>query len=163
MTVIRRMALTALVIGTAMAAVGTGRVTLPLILSTTVLWSFVPVLQLLTGLILVHGRGPSRREALAAYFATGHYWAIWILGMSALLLLVPSAFGIWPRLALSFVVPSVLTARALARLRWRLFGDTHAAAWRRVMFHQAITHLMIWVYFSWAVALWTRLPWVSGR
>ena len=157
------MALTAVVVGTAMAVLGTGRVTIPLILSTAVLWSFVPILQLLTGLVLTTGRGPSRGEALAAYFATGHYWSIWILAITAVLLVVPEALSIFDCLALSSLVPAVLTARALARLRRQMFGDTAASARRWVMLHQGITHVMLVSYVVWAIALWPRVSSVPGQ
>jgi hypothetical protein len=151
------MALTALVIGTAAAVLGTGRVTVPLLLSTTVVWAWVPVVQLFTGLLLVRGAGGRRAEALAAYFATGVYWSVWILAFSAVMVLAPRPFSIFYMAVATVVAPIALTAQALARLRRERFGDTRAAAWRRVLAHQALTHAVLVLYIGWAIALWPRI------
>lgn len=155
-SVLGHMALTALVIGTAAAVLGAGRVTVPLVLSTTLMWSWVPVLQLLTGLLLA-GRGPRRAEAMADYFATGRYWLLWILAFAAVLLLSPQPFAIFLYALSTAVVAVALTARALVRWRRQWAGDAGRAAWMRVAVHQAITHALVIGYFAWAVALWPRI------
>lgn len=159
MAVIGYMALTALVMGTAAAVLGTGRVTVPLVLSTTLVWSWVPVVQLLTGLVLVQGRGPARRVALTHYFATGRYWLIWVLCIAVILLLLPDPhLWVWlDYLLLTFLLPATLTARALRRMRRELFGDSPAAARWSVAAHQVITYSIVVLYIAWAVALWPRL------
>ena len=150
------MGLTALVVGTVSAVLGTGRVTLPLILSTTLMWSWVPVVQLLTGYLFI-GRVPRRSEALAQYFETGKYWLVWMLVFAAAVLLAPRPFAILFYVVATSVVPLVLTARALARVRRQRFGERASVAWRRVLVHQAVTHGIVVGYFAWAVALWPRL------
>lgn len=159
MTIIGYMALTALVIGTAAGVSGTGRVTVPLVLSTTLIWSWVPVVQLLTGMVVVQGRGPARGVALMQYFATGRYWSIWILCIAVILLLLPDPqLWMWlDYLLLTFLVPATLTARSLRRMRRELFGDSPAAARWRVAAHQLITYSIVVLYIAWAVALWPRL------
>ena len=151
------MALTALVIGTAAAVLGTGRVTVPLVLSTTVMWSWVPVVQLLTGWWMVAGRGSRRGEALSEYFATSRYWSVWLLGFTLCVLLAPRPFELLLWALATAVVPAALTARALVTLRQQYFSDSRSSAWRRVAIHQGITHGVIVLYFAWAVALWPRL------
>ena len=154
--VVGYMALTALVIGTVAAVLGTGRVTVPLIVSTTLMWSWVPVVQLVTGYLFI-GRVPRRGEALADYFDTGRYWAIWMLALAALALLAPNPFSLLIYAAATAVVPMVLTARALARLRRQRFGEYGPVVWRRVLAHQVATHAILVAYFAWAVALWPRI------
>ena len=154
--IVGHMALTALVIGTVAAVLGTGRVTVPLVASTTVMWSWVPVVQLVTGYFFV-GRVPRRGEALIQYFETGVYWAAWLLLFAIALLLSPNPFAILDYAIATAVVPVVLTARALMRLRRQRFGERPSVAWRHVLVHQAMTHAVVAGYFAWAVALWPRV------
>lgn len=156
MTLIRQMILTALVLGTATAVLGTGRVTIPLIVSTTAVWSWVPIVQLLTGLMLVRGAA-DRSSALASYFSTGRYWSLWILTFAAVMLLTPAVWSVFFSAIATCIVPILLTARSLIAWRQQVFGDTRAAAKRRVLLHQAITHTVIVLYVAWAIALWPRL------
>lgn len=156
MTLIREMLLTALVLGTATAVHGTGRVTIPLIVSTTVVWSWVPIVQLLTGLLVVRGAA-DRSSALASYFSTGRYWSLWILTFTAVLLLTPAVWSVFFYAVATSIIPILLTARSLIAWRQQVFGDTRAAAKRRVLTHQAITHAVLLLYVAWAIALWPRL------
>ena len=171
MAVIGYMLLTAVVMGAAAAVLGTGRVTVPLILSTTLVWSWLPVVQLLTGMVVVgtpldftRGKSP-RNGALTRYFATGRYWSGWILCIAVILLLLPDPrLWVWvDYLLLTFLIPATLTARALTRLRRELFGDAPSAARRRVLLHQVITFSIIVLYISWAVAMWARLSAPTGQ
>lgn len=162
MAVIRQMVLTALVIGTATAVLGTGRVTIPLILSTTFVWSWVPIVQLLTGLLIVRGAA-DRASALASYFSTGRYWSLWILTFTAAMLLTPAVWSVFFYAVATCIVPILLTSRSLIAWRQQDFGDTRAAARRRVLMHQAITHAVLVLYVAWAIALWPRLMPVVDR
>src|SRR5918993_4553194 len=154
--IVGHMALTALVIGTVAAVLGTGRVSVPLVASTTVMWSWVPVVQFVTGYLFV-GRVPRRGEALIQYFETGVYWAIWLLLFAIALLVAPNPFGILNYALATAVVPVILTARALTRLRRQRLGERASVAWRHRFVHQAVTHAIVVGYFAWAVALWPRL------
>ena len=87
-----RMALIALLIGTSLSAAATERVDIWLVLSATLAWSFVPVLQLLTGLVLVQGTALDWRRALEAYFATHWPWSLWIVGVHAAFVAIPVTF-----------------------------------------------------------------------
>lgn len=151
-----RMALTPVVIGTAASVMGTGRVTMSLVASTALCWSFVPVLQLLTGLLLVRGAA-AKGSALARYFATDRYWSSWMLALAAVVLLMPNPGGVVLYLLGTAVVPLLLTARALVWLRRDLSGDSRAAARTIVVLHQTITILLILAYAMWAGALWPRI------
>ena len=156
MRLVGRMALVALVIGTSLTVSATERIDLWLVLSTSSSWVFVPVLQLLTGLILVRGvsgKGP----ALAAYFGTHVPWSLWIIAVHALLFVVGPARdeALW--LAVTAVIPAVLTVRLLLALCEREWGIPRDVARRRVAAHQALSYLLVLVYASLAVALWPRL------
>lgn len=150
------MVLVSLIIGTATTAAATGRVTLSLVVSGALGWSFVPVLQLLTGSILVRGPQGDRPRLLEHYFALHWPWSLWLLAYHGALLLLPTrALGTW--LALTAVVPIAVTARLLLRFtRSRVTADRRAAI-RRVVLHQAITYGVFLAYAAAAVALWSRV------
>lgn len=157
-----RMVFTAVLIGTATAVLGTGRVTLPLVASGALCWSFVPVLQLLTGLLFVRGARGSRTRALARYFAADTYWSTWILAYAAVLLLVPQPGRFAMYLMATAVLPLLLTARALVHVRRNACGDSPQGASRIVAAHQALTILLFLGYVMWASALWPRIMRVLG-
>lgn len=157
MIVIGQMLLAALVLGTAAAVLGTGRVTIPLVASTTLIWIWIPVVQLLTGLLLVRGARLPPSEALTRYFETGRYWSGWLLLFTVVLLLAPRPFAIIDWALATALIPAVLTTRALTRTVREVCGVSERSARRRALVHQAITHTILVLYFGWAVALWPRL------
>jgi hypothetical protein len=150
-------ALIALVIGTATAVVGAGRLDSALVISTTLVWSFIPLVQLATGVIVVAGRTPSKAAAFERYLATHRAWSLWILAVAAIVLVAPTASLVVSWLVLTAVVPLASTAFALAGLRRTLFGDSPRIAWLRVALHQGLTLAVIAAYVYWAVAAPPRL------
>ena len=151
-----RMALVALVIGTSVTVSATERVTAGLVLAGILGWSFVPALQLLTGLLLVRGARPPVR-LLDRYFAMHWPWSLWILSAQATLLMVPivRSAGWW--VAITTVVPILWTVRLLFAFCRRELGLERLHAWRRVLVHQTATYLLVLAYVTFAVALWPRL------
>ena len=141
---IRRMILTAVVLATVTAIMGTGRVTASLIVSGAAMWSFVPLLQLLTGVLFIGGL---HAPALRAYFETGRSWLLWMLALGTVLLFWPDPGFLMAPLVATCIVPLVLTARGLRRL----------APWRAVLLHQAATMTLMVSYIAWAIGGWTRL------
>ena len=153
---------TALILGTATAVMATGRITISLVLSGMLVWSFVPAFQVVTGLFLVRGSRLPRAVALARYFAPGWYWWVWFLVVAAIVLVVPGAGGFLDYFLCTIPIPAALTVRALVALRRELHGDNAFTALRNVAVHQAATYLALAVYIGWTVALWARLaPFVS--
>lgn len=151
------MTLVSLVIGVSLAAASTERVEIRLILSTSLAWSFVPLLQLLTGLVLTRGI-TARVAALDAYFGTHAPWSLWILGVHALFVVAGPARDAALWLALTGVLPAVWTARALlAFCRCRL-GLSSREARRRVALHQVLSYGLVLLYVDFAVRLGARLP-----
>lgn len=139
-----RMALTACALGTVTGVMGTGRVTLSLVASGTLMWSFVPILQLLTGIVFISGPNAT---ALRAYFATGRPWLFWYLALGMVFLFWPDPGLMMLPLVLTAVIPVALTVRALRKL----------APWRAVMLHQAATLALMVTYIAWAIGGWIRL------
>ena len=140
MRIVAGLLLTAVILSTVAAIVGTGRITLSLVVSGLAMWSFVPVLQLLTGLVLVG----FRRDALERYFATGYIWHLSLLAIGVFFLLWPSPPEF---LVAAIIVPFALTARALRSV----------APPGRVALHQAITLALLIGYVAWAIGGWARI------
>jgi hypothetical protein len=150
------MLLVALVIGTSLSVVSTERIDILLVLSTSVSWAFVPVLQLLTGWILVRGVS-AKVDAFAAYFGTHTPWSLWIIALHALFLVVAPAREAELWLALTAIVPATLTVRLLLELCEHELGLPPDIARRRVAVHQLASYALVGLYLNFAVALWPRL------
>lgn len=157
--VLAQMTLVALVIGTSLTASATERVTVSLVLAGAIGWSFVPVLQLLTGLFLIRGSAPAHRlRLLDRYFATGWPWALWILAVHATFLLWPASrrAGHFVLAAVA-VIPILWTVKLLVTYcQQELQLDPHRAR-IRVVQHQAVTYGLFFVYVFFAVSLWPRV------
>jgi len=158
-----RMALSTLVLATAMSIAATGRLTIALLLSGLACWWFLPALQLVTGLVMIRGGGVERGSALTGYFATHRPWSLWLLVMSAAVVLLPNPGAATYPLALTSVVPAALTIRELLRFSREQLGDTRRRAWQRVAVHQAMTFVVLIAYMDLSVALWPRILAVLGR
>ena len=151
------MLLVAAAIGTSVTMTATEHVDVWLVISGTAGWSFVPFLQLGTGLVLVRGAPIPLTNALDRYFATGWPWSLWILTAHAALLMIPWLRGYAFVLLLTVVVPIWLTSRLLIDVCRRDLGMPHRAATRRVIGHQALTYALVVVYVQLSVALWPRI------
>ena len=156
-----RMLLVALVIGTSLTVASTERITLSLVAVGTAGWIFVPVLQLLTGLLLIRGTSRDRLSVLERYFALHWPWSFWILATQASLLLSPwlRRQGLW--MMVTAAVPLLWTVKLLiAFCREELRLDERRGRWR-VGLHQSATYALVVAYVALAVALWPRvLAWL---
>ena len=127
-------------------------------------WSVVPVVQLLTGLLLLRGSSDAveRSRALQRYFDTHWPWSLWILTAAALVALVPATrpFAVW--ILLTMAVPLIVTVRLLFRYCREVLYLPAPLALRRVALHQAATGTFALAYVNFAVALWPRvLGWLG--
>src|SRR3954454_8458493 len=121
---LRRPALVALVIGVAVAMTATGRATPALVLSTTLTWSYIVLLQLAVALPLI---APAARRArgvapaLDLFFAGHAPWSLFTLLAGALLPL-PLGLETTRALLLVAVVPLLLTGRIVAAFFSEVLG-----------------------------------------
>jgi hypothetical protein len=150
------MALIALVIGAATSIAATGRITFMLLASGTACWSFVPLVQLFTGVLLVHGSSLPRARALELYFQTHRPWSLWLLGFAALVLVLPNPGGWILFLAATFIIPMLLTHRRLKAVCRTELGFSPAIARRRLMVYQAVTAASLVAYGEYASRLLPR-------
>jgi hypothetical protein len=157
LSLVGRMALVALVIGTAVTTSATERVTLSLVLAGAIGWSFVPLLQLFTGWMLVRGFAQDRVRLLNRYFATHWPWSLWILASYALLLMFPGTrrFAFW--ITLTAALPVLWTFHLLLRFCREELRLGILRSWTRVATHQAVTYTIVFAYIFVAVSLWPRI------
>jgi hypothetical protein len=155
--VLAQMVLVAAVVGVSVTVTATERVDIRLVLSGVLGWSFVPVLQLATGLVLVRGSRESLGWSLERYFATHWPWSLTILAAHAALLLIPwfRGRGLW--LAGLAVLPIFMTIRLLLALCKGPLRMEPRLARRRVAEHQLLTLLLIVLYVQVTTALWPRV------
>jgi hypothetical protein len=163
--VVSRPLLIALVMGTASAFAATGHVTLGLVVSGLVCWSFVPLLQIATA-VAIMGPRASRSVPLARrleLWFMGHApWTLWILAVTLLM----GQAGLWLHLEWAIIatalIPAVWTSVVGAAFCRVVLGDSRRAAVARTALHQAITWTLLLLYFGWAVALGPRIAAVLG-
>ena len=151
------MALVALVIGTSLGAAATERIDLRLIASTSAAWAFVPVLQLLTGLLFVRGARAPVGVALSSYFATHWPWSLWIIVVHAGFVAVPWLRGMGFVLLATALVPVVWTMKLLMGVARETLGLSRRDARWRVGVHEIVTLVLVIAYVQFAVALWPRV------
>ena len=151
------MLLIAIVVGAATAAGATGRITWSLLVSGTLVWSFVPVVQLLTGLLLVRGAKIGRRRALESYFSTHRAWSLWLLAVAATLLLLPNPTVSILYVAATFLIPAIVNVRLLLACCRRDLGFSPPVARRRVLIHQLVTAMVLLAYGAYGIALIDRM------
>jgi hypothetical protein len=149
--------LIALVAGLAAASSAAGRVTWTLVASTTMCWAFVPMLQALTGtIVLLSGpRRPPFFSALADWLALHRSWSVFVIVTAAVLMFVPS-LRIEAALPAA-ILPGVLTARTLIAFAVAQLGDSRRSAVRRIALHQFATAVLLFAYLAWGVALPPRV------
>jgi hypothetical protein len=88
-----RPAFLALLIGSCVALSASSRFTLRLLVSTTVLWSFAPLLQLLAAVVVIRLLGDKRVSlpaGLDLYFLGIGPWSLWLLAVAGLYSFFPA-------------------------------------------------------------------------
>ena len=157
MAVLRYMALIAAIVGTSVTVTATEHVDIWLVAAGVAGWSFVPVLQLATGVVLVRGSRVRVAIALEHYFATHWPWSLTILTVHTSLLLIPWLRGHAFWLVGLAVFPVLATIRLLlAVCKGPLRMDPRQAR-RRVFEHQLLTLSLIVLYVHLTTALWPRI------
>jgi hypothetical protein len=146
-----RVALILLVFATIASTILTDRITIPLVATGTLSWSFVLVLQIAIGTLIILS-APTRRvsvvRALDLWFASHLPFSLWLL-------LIASWFGLaetFPPfvLVLSVVVPAIWTSLiAWAYCRVVLGVSVRGAQWR-VALHQSMAWLCVIAFLIFA-------------
>ena len=123
LTALRRPLLVAIVIGVSVSIASTGRATPALVVSATVTWSYIVVLQLAIAMAMI--ARPARRtvglaRALDLFFAGHAPWSLYLLAVANW----PSMPGgpPWWLLQLSIAIPVMLTIRIVAAFGAEVLG-----------------------------------------
>ena len=161
-TALRRPLLAVVVLGVAIAIAATRHVTPALVLSTTLCWAFVVVLQVANALCVI--AGPSRRtvgvaRALDLFFASHVPWSFFLLAAAAM----PAPLGrpLTPLLLVA-LAPLVLTPRMIAAFFREVLHLDPLRALGRTVLHQAITWTVFVVLYGASVAIRPRiLEWLE--
>ena len=146
-----RVGLVLLLFATIASIVLTSRITVGLLVTAALSWSFVIVLQLLIGMLVI-ASAPARRvsavRALDLWFASHVPYSLWLLLIASWVVAV-GTFPPFP-LVLSIVVPAAWTA-IIARAYCRVvLGLPSPAAQWRVVLHQSAAWLCVVVYLVYA-------------
>jgi hypothetical protein len=161
---LRRPVLVAVVLGVAVALASTRRVSPALVLSTTLAWSYVVVVQIAIALLFVSKaarRTVGLARALDLFFAGHAPWSLFLLAAAAW---APSAGGrpLWP-LALAVIAPIVLTPRIVAAYFAEVLGFDRRSARRMAVAQQALTWT-VFIAVNWIDSAFTpRVYEMLGR
>jgi hypothetical protein len=157
---VRRPALVALVLGAATAVSSTGHLTIRLLISGIVCWSFVPLLQMAIAAAIMRSAASQSialPRRLDLWFMGHAPWSLWIVAAMSTMAAAPIAAHVEWAIMASAVVPIVWTSIIGAAFCRVVLGDPPLVASARTALHQAITWTIALLYIAWAVALWPRL------
>jgi hypothetical protein len=149
-------ALIAAMFGLLNSTAAAGHVSATLVASEIAAWSFVPLLQLLTGAALIasaRARRVTFPRAIELLFAAHAPWSLWLVAGSIFQSIRPDPYiGIG-----SGVVPLAISAVMLAAFGREVLGLSGREARVRVFAHQGATMLLIVAYIEFATRLSVRI------
>jgi hypothetical protein len=158
LTALRRPLLITIVLGVSTAISATGRVTPSLVLSTTLCWSFVVVLQAVIAMALIAAparRTVGRRRALDLFFAGHAPWSLWMLAAAAW---APSPIGLpLTPVLVAAGVPILMTPRIVKAFFQEVLEMDPRHALARAAAQQAISWGAFVALFGTVVAFAPRI------
>jgi len=153
-----RPALVIVLIGTAVSTAATGRVSLGLVSSTALAWSFAVALQIAVGASVIassRARRVGMPRAVDLWF-TGHLpWSLWLLVVAGVTRMLPS-FSL-EGILLTMIVPMAWTAAIASAFCHIVLGTTRRAARLRAAAHQLVTLVLVLSFVAWSAGGWFRL------
>jgi hypothetical protein len=156
---LERPALVALLVGATATIASTGRVTPALLLSTTLSWSWVVLVQMAIAVVMTRplpaGRVVSAARAIELWFAGHVPWTVWLLAVAPLLRLAPDLDV--EQLLVSMLLPMAWTAPIAAAFSRTVLERSAVESWARAFVHHAAVVLIILSYVAWAAGGWFRL------
>ena len=148
--------LLALMLGLLNSTAAVGHVAGLLVLDQIVSWSFVPALQLLTGMALIasaRARRVTFPRAVELLFAAHGPWSLWLVGATVLQTVYPDPYVVIG----SGAAPLAASAFMLDAFAREVLGLSVRQARLRVLTHQAVTILLIAIYIELATRLSVRI------
>ena len=156
---LERPALVAVIIGTAITMSSARRVPLGLVLMGIVCWSFVPLIQLLIGLVVIgqaRARPMSVPRCLELLFAGHLPWSLSTLVMVGLYTFTPVPVVVSAQV-LGLLVPAVWTTVIVWAFCCTALGCTPARARLLTAAHQALTWTAFCAYVLLLSGFWQRM------
>ena len=162
---VRRPALVALLLGTGSAFSATGHVTIGLLLSGFVCWSFVPLLQMAAAGAIMRS-STSRTlpfgRRIDLWFMGHMPWSLWIFAATLAMGSARKGWRVeWP-IIVSALIPIAWTSVIAASFCRVVLADPPRVARARTALHQAVTWTIALIYIANAVALWPRIAALLG-
>jgi hypothetical protein len=154
-----RPALVAVVIGTAVTLSSARRASIGLVLMGIVCWSFVPLMQVLIGLVVIgraRGRSMSVARCLELLFAGHLPWSLWTLVMVGLYTFTPLHIVLAAQV-LSLLIPAVWTTIIVDAFCRTALDCTPARARLLTAAHQAMTWTAFFAYVFLVSGFWPRV------
>jgi hypothetical protein len=161
---LRRPALAALVAGAAVGITATGRITAPLLVSTTLYWSFAVAWQVAVAMMTTAAtKAPlTATQRLDLFFAGNAPWSLWMLTVAAWSRLFPAQTDLYVILCTA-AVPAMWTWGIVYGFCTGALGLAPRTALLRTVCHQGLIWMFAFVYIAWAVALWARASVMFAR
>lgn len=155
---IRRPLFVALIQGVAISMIATRTVAAPVVISLTICWMAVVLIQVVAALIVIGSssrRGVPRSRAIDLFFVGHAPWSLWILAVAAVFTWLTHVS--LTLVLLSALAPAALTARTIRAFAESVLGAPRSEAIRRTVLHQSFIWTVAIVLIGAAVALWQRV------
>jgi len=155
---IRRPLFVALIQGVAISMTATRTVAAPVVISLTICWTTVILIQIVAALLVIgssNRRGVPRSRAIDLFFLGHAPWSLWLLAVAAVSTSLTDVS--LTLLLLSALAPAALTARTIRAFAERVLGAPRGEAIRRTLLHQSFIWTVAMVLIGAAVALWPRV------
>jgi hypothetical protein len=157
---LKRPLLVAIILGACVCIYTMHRVTLGLMLSAVLTWSFAVIVQLLAAAALV-ASSRRRRVSLPAaidLLFMGHApWSLWLLAVAAWAAWLPHPLKMDYIVLATGAVPFAWTAVIVFAFCRGVLNDSLRVAIMRTLFHQSLIWTFTGVYIAVVVALWPRI------
>jgi hypothetical protein len=156
-----RPAFVALVIGTSTTICATGRATLGLVVSGSLCWSFVPVVQVLAAAAIIGSSVTHRPMSLAKgidlLFISHGPWSLWLLAMTAWTLTAGEDGPPIDKVLLAAIFVTLWTAVIVFAFCSTVLATTIRGAALRTIIHQAIIWTVAFGYVLLETPLWQHV------
>ena len=163
--VFERVVFIAFVTGSLITMSSARRVPFGLVLMGIVCWSFVPLIQLAVGAIVI-GRVRTRRisvpRALELLFLGHLPWSLWLVTLTGLYVFTDLPLPLYVRV-LSLLIPAAWTWWILSAFGRTVLGCSPRRARQLTWVHQAMTWMIFSAYVVLVSGIWARVLAVIGR
>jgi hypothetical protein len=162
---LERPVMVAVIIGTAVTMCSAERAPAGLLLMGVACWSFVPVLQLLIGMIVIaiaRPRSMRMARAIELLFVAQLPWSLWVLAMTGAYRFLEVNPGLVIQVS-GLAVPALWTLGILWAFCRTVLDCSPRRALIMLVVHQALTWTVFFGYVTLVSGVWPRLLAAIGR